>query len=656
MTIQQIITRVLLVWLLLSIGQYSFPQEYDIGFTSLVLTDSSRIYKPNSTKLEPLHYRPLELDIWYPAEVTGQEPMIFEELFGLFEKRAVRYDDTDDFTGLVNELALYYVAELGMGDDPNTLLSIKTNSYKEANLATGKFPLVIYLAGFNGMGFENYKVLENLARNGYVVASIWSVGRYPGNMTNRKEDMMEQVYDAEFALQYLNTSNIFDLVNQNIGLIGCSWGGMAAAVLANRSAEVSAFISLDGTETHYFGEDDSNAYYGNSTEDDNDEHIRKIHESGLLNSKELNTSYLYFESGDKLDDFIPTGEFHYYKQLQTEKYYLRYEDSTHADFTCIPSILKPLGTQAEIYNSITEACIKFMNRAIRSSTEFEAYWQDLLQKENTVEQPFDISKRKESTALQNIQGIVIDSKTEEPLQYVNVGVLNQFVGTVTDAEGRFELEISKDLIGDTLKISMIGYQSHEFILDDLNSSEEQILFKLKEQVSELEEVVLSAKAYKKKTLGNKTKSKFLSTGFSYDQLGAEMGIRININKQTLVDQFNSHISYNRLSATSVFRLNFYKVKDGKPGANIMRKQILTEIQPGQTGAISIDLRPYDIVLEEDIIISLEWVDKEGENRKDEAIFFSLGMFNSGTLYKHSSQSPFKKYNSMGVGFNLDVRI
>ena len=656
MTNELLDLKVLFAFLFLICGLFAYPQEYDIGFTSFVLTDSSRIYKPDTSQSDQLHYRPVELDIWYPAKAGNNKPMLFGELFGLFEERAVRYDDTQDFTGIVKELALYYVAEMSLGNDPNMLLNIRTKSHRDATVVADKFPLVIYLAGFNGMGFENYKMLENLARNGYIVISIWSVGRYPGNMTNQMEDMMEQVYDAEFALDYLGSSKIFNLDLQKIGLLGCSWGGMSAAVFANRTAEVSAFISLDGTETHYFGEDDSNAYYGNSTEDDNDEHIRKIHESGLLDFKDLNISYLYLESGDKLDDFVPTGEFHFYKQLQTEKFYIRFEVSSHADFTCIPSILKPQGTEAKIYNNISKASLEFMNHAIRTSSGFEACWQDLVQKENTVEQPFDISMRKESVVSQKIRGIVIDSETEQPLQYVNVGVLNQYVGTVTDDEGRFEFEISEELIDDTLKISMIGYKSHELIVKDLNSSGGQLLFKLKEQISELEEVVLSAKAYKNKTLGNKTKSKFLSTGFSYDQLGAEMGIRININKQTLVDQFNSHISYNRLSATSIFRLNFYKVKDGKPGANILREQILTEIQPGQTGVISIDLRPYDIVLEEDIIISLEWVDKEGENRKDEAIFFSLGMFNSGTLYKHSSQSPFKKYNSMGVGFNLDVRI
>jgi len=49
------------------------------------------------------------------------------------------------------------------------------------------------------------------------------------------------------------------------------------------------------------------------------------------------------------------------------------------------------------------------------------------------------------------------------------------------------------------------------------------------------------------------------------------------------------------------------------------------------------------------------VETEGENNKGEAIFFSVGMFNSGTLYKKSSQAKFKKHSSMGVGFNIDVR-
>ena len=71
--------------------------------------------------------------------------------------------------------------------------------------------------------------------------------------------------------------------------------------------------------------------------------------------------------------------------------------------------------------------------------------------------------------------------------------------------------------------------------------------------------------------------------------------------------------------------------------------------------MTIDLKPYDIVLKEDVIATLEWVANEGENKKDEAIFFPIGFFTSGTLRKETSQSRFKKFGSLGIGFNIDVR-
>ena len=497
-------------------------------------------------------------------------------------------------------------------------------------------------------------MLENIAGHGYVVVAVWSVGRYPGNMTNQKEDMLEQVYDAESAIDHLKSNSLFDVDLQTIGLVGCSWGSMSAAVLVNRLPEAAALVSLDGTETHYFGEPDTNLYYGNSSEQDNDQFIRTIQQSGLLNPKEVNIPYLYFESGDKLDEFTPTDVYDYYEQHSSEKYYLRFEDSAHADFTCIPAILMPDSKQAETYNYLSESSLKFLDQAIKDLDGFENYRQGLLKKQNITERPYEISPENEEYESIRFQGIVTNSQTQEPLQYVNVGVLNQFIGTVTDANGKFELDISKDLIGDTLKISMVGFKAHEWIINQTATG--TLSFALQEEISELDEVVLSAKAYKRKTLGNKTKTKFLGTGFSYDQLGAEMGIRVNIKRPTLVDQFNFFVSHNRLSATSIFRLNFYSIKDGKPDRNIMPRQVLIPIEPRQTGDISVDLRPYDIVLEEDIIIALEWIDNKGENKKTEAIYFPLGMFNSGTLYKHTSQSPFKKYNGFGVGFNLDVRI
>ena len=97
------------------------------------------------------------------------------------------------------------------------------------------------------------------------------------------------------------------------------------------------------------------------------------------------------------------------------------------------------------------------------------------------------------------------------------------------------------------------------------------------------------------------------------------------------------------------------MENNKPNENILNENILVRIEPKQVGKITVDLKPYDIVLTADTIVTLEWVESQGENNKGEAIFFSLGLLNSGTLYKRSSHSKFKKHNSLGVGFNVDVR-
>jgi hypothetical protein len=70
----------------------------------------------------------------------------------------------------------------------------------------------------------------------------------------------------------------------------------------------------------------------------------------------------------------------------------------------------------------------------------------------------------------------------------------------------------------------------------------------------------------------------------------------------------------------------------------------------------VDLKPYDILLRDDVIVFLEWIDSQRENNAGEVIFFSLGLVTNDTLYKKSSQAKFKKHSSLGVGFNIDVRI
>jgi len=619
--------NITIFYLILFINFHGTAQEskpYKVGFRTIQLTDSSRIYKPNTSNTDRLHYRPLDLDIWYPSTSKNGNRLLFEDLYRLHEERANKYQDDTDYTGMSDEYVLYLAAGFGVeAADGKRLLKVKTESFENIPPANGKFPLIIYMAGYNGMGWESYRLLERLAEKGFVVLSISSVGRYPGDMTNGLQDTMEQVYDGEFGLQELKKIENLNIDFDNIGILGLSWGGMSGAMLLDKYPDIKSFVSLDGTDVFYFGD----------TEED-DAFLSEIYDANLIHPEKTNAAYLQMESGNKLDEFTPTGEYHYFKKINTEKKYLRFTNSKHEDFGSIAWALKTTERQVE---------------------SFEEYYTTLLQDKNITDKPFEYNTEKPKELI--LSGYVQDLKTKIKLPYVNIGVLNKEIGTVSDREGAFDFHLTELNANDTIRISMIGYKPKILKVDNLLNKKGEIEINLEEEISELNEVVVTAKKWKNKVLGNKTKSTFIGHIFDYEQLGKEMGIKMNVGrKPTFVDDFNFHISYNRFSAKSFFRLNMYKIVNGKPSENLLKDNIIISVEPKQTGMISTNLKEYDIVLTEDVLVTLEWVDNDGEVKPAEALCISVGLLTGGTYERDSKESKMrKKLKGMGLGFTMNVR-
>jgi len=618
---------------------------FNAGFQTMQLTDSSRVYKPNTAETNRLHYRPLDLDIWYPSEENKGKRMLFEDLYRLHEERANKYQDDTDYTGYSDELILYLAAGFGVeAKEGNRLLKVKTESYENSPVASGKFPLIIYMAGYNGMGWESYRLLERLAENGFVVLSISSIGRYPGDMTNDLLDTMEQVEDANFALQELKRQSNLNIDFDAIGILGLSWGGMSGILMIDEHPEFKAMVSLDGSDIFYYGD----------TEED-DTFLSEIYEANLIHPEKTTSAYLHIEAGDRLDEFTPTDEYHYYKKINSNKYYLRLVDSKHEDFGSIAWALKKSPEQIKTYDQIMHSTVLFFKEKLKGENSFRKHYQQLLQEKNITELPYEYSTERPKEIV--LSGEVRDSKTKEKLAYANIGVLSKSVGTVSNKEGAFEFRLLESNVDDTLRVSMIGYKPLTLLVKNLLNRKNDIQVDLEEEISELNEIVVTAKKWKKKTLGNKTKSTFIGHLFYYEQLGKEMGIRMNVGRRpTFVDSFNFHISYNRFSAKSFFRLNMYRIENGKPVENLLKENIIIAVEPKQTGMISTDLREYEIILTEDVITTLEWVDNEGAIEPTEALVISVGLLTGGTYERGSKESKMrKKLKGMGLGFTMDVR-
>jgi len=128
---------------------------------------------------------------------------------------------------------------------------------------------------------------------------------------------------------------------------------------------------------------------------------------------------------------------------------------------------------------------------------------------------------------QVIQGQIIDSKTNEPLEYVSIGIINTPFGTITDDKGYFEFESKKQDLSSTVRVSMIGYESQIFSIADLLLKDLKI--KMVETTYEINEVVITPTI--ERTIGADGFNKFQGWsgwGGLHVRKGYEIGIKIDL--------------------------------------------------------------------------------------------------------------------------------
>lgn len=614
---------------------------FNVGYKNLLLTDSGRIYKPLTHPGEKLHLRPLEIDIWYPASLLESAHLMqYGEYTGLLEQRSNRFQNDTVYNNMDSVLKQFLCANLQISNC-SQLSGLNTCSYSNADAIREKFPLIIYMTSYNGMSYENINLFEWLAAHGYIVASISSIGLYPGNMSSSLRDLMEQVNDGLYAIHFLKNSNQVD--STRIGIIGYSWGGLASCLASMNNPEIKVILSLDGSEMHYYGE---------SAEEDMD--FDQIRLSPYFGINRLKIPYTYIESGFKQKDRTVDSIFNMMPLLRGQKRYYRLRKASHEDFSCLPSLpeqIKETGIRVpRSYSPISQFALDYFDDYFKFNRSDLSAQTTAVLNQTMADYSYPALYKKTEFL---IHGIVADSKNREALAYVNIGIPGKNMGTVSSPKGRFQFSISEELKNESIQFSMAGYLGTSIPVRKFLNRDSLTVF-LDENNAVLNEVTISRKSFKLKNFGNRTTSHLISFGFPLKNLGGEIAIKINLGKKPVwLKYFHFNISYNRLD-TAVFRLNIYNFRDGNPFENILRKNILVPVGK-QSGPYSINLSDYKIYLKDDILLSLEWVEGASSNPKNSAIYLSAGFLNSNTWHKETSQGEWKKLTGMGVGYNLDVQ-
>lgn len=251
-----------------------------------------------------------------------------------------------------------------------------------------------------------------------------------------------------------------------------------------------------------------------------------------------------------------------------------------------------------------------------------------------------------------LQGRIIDAFTKEPLPFVNIGVLKKELGTVSNEDGFFFLEVPDLFAKETLRFSMIGFDERDFQVADL----EAILLSnntlvLAEQTTFLEEVVLTAeKKWDTRVSGNSTTSKLLITGFTSNQLGNEIALFVKVKKTpAYIDGIQFSVVENIYPEVR-FRVNVYSSDYRFPDENILKENIFITLKQSE-GLISVDLKEYDILVDDDVFISLEWID---EDLGSEGLWFSAGVFGKSIYARSTSQAEWKKQRGLSLGMSVTL--
>ncbi|MGV3641519.1 MAG: carboxypeptidase-like regulatory domain-containing protein [Adhaeribacter sp.] len=265
-----------------------------------------------------------------------------------------------------------------------------------------------------------------------------------------------------------------------------------------------------------------------------------------------------------------------------------------------------------------------------------------------------------------LQGYLLDARTGAALPYASIGLAGHPAGTMTDLQGAFSLSLGEEHLDATLRFSVVGYQAREIKVRALlaqQASQGKLSIRLSVQPKSLAEVRVKPgnKRYRSQQVGSQIGklTPFRHTFDTYthapDQVkGPELGVRIRSRKYpAYLERVHFCLSGTGADLTRV-QLKLYSLRQNLPHAEILPQVIQLDVPPRYTGWIETDLSRYNLRLEEDFVVALEWLQEENETEKS---WLASGMVFSPPqpdYYKPANQDKWKMLRNESVGLYVTL--
>ncbi len=250
-----------------------------------------------------------------------------------------------------------------------------------------------------------------------------------------------------------------------------------------------------------------------------------------------------------------------------------------------------------------------------------------------------------------ISGYVVDAKSDKPLAFVNIGIINKNTGTVSDIAGRFTFIATSSDLQDSIRFSMIGYTEYTLDIKSYmaqHGAESRIA--LLPMTEQLPSIVISGKRLREQLIGSTSNSKIFTCGFASDNLGNEVGQLIKIkNENNILKKIHIHIA-SVTHDTIRFRINLYEYDNDRPGRNLLNNNIIFSVVDPKDGWMTIDVQKYNIVLGRHTIVALEWIEDFGAGE----IRFSYRPLGPPLFYRKASQGNWEREKRGSISMAVTV--
>jgi len=222
------------------------PGPYAVGFRTIERYDYSRTFQsakdyfgnpvPGPTA------RPIQVCYWYPAEPNSGARMVYSEY-------AFPYPSEPGFFELLSQLQNRELGTLFFFHGNNQalvqdLMDLEMLAVRDAPAAPGPFPLIVYHGGERSAYSQNAVLCEYLASQGFVVATVHSVGLSATNPTMSQSDVEAVTRDKEMAVAFMRELPNVD--TERLGLLGYDYGGSTALLHQMRNYSVDGVATLHG--------------------------------------------------------------------------------------------------------------------------------------------------------------------------------------------------------------------------------------------------------------------------------------------------------------------------------------------------------------------------------------------------------------------------